>query len=319
MAALLRDKSVADKPAAVRALAEKYDQSTDLVLAEAQAQLEAGHRDAASKLLENNAQLASSPAILGYLIASARQHAPESVSGLLERAVKLWSARQEQGDAAEQVLVALLRALSAKHAQQHEDEAAVDCLRRAVQIDDENAGLLAEFVLALAKTDVEAAEQYAEKLPSADVAGDDEQLDVDALEEAAYLRVSKFRARREAPEARGPQASQADVEAANATTSAVRTKHKRKRRGPLPQNYDPNRQPDPERWLKKYERSSYAGRRRRRVKDNLAKGSQGAASISQAEAERLDASLRAPPPTEPVQNKKVAAAKKKGKKGGKRR
>lgn len=62
------------------------------------------------------------------------------------------------------------------------------------------------------------------------------------------------------------------------TDSAVEKKRRRKKRkGKLPKNYDPNVQPDPERWLPKYERTGYRKKRDRRAKDVI-KGSQGTAS-----------------------------------------
>lgn len=52
---------------------------------------------------------------------------------------------------------------------------------------------------------------------------------------------------------------------------------KRKRKGKLPKNYDPNAAVDPERWLPKYERSTFRKKRDRRNRDAPMKGSQGAA------------------------------------------
>lgn len=52
-------------------------------------------------------------------------------------------------------------------------------------------------------------------------------------------------------------------------------KKKKKRKPLLPKNYDPSVPPDPERWLPKYERSSYKAKGKR--KQQLLKGPQGAA------------------------------------------
>lgn len=51
----------------------------------------------------------------------------------------------------------------------------------------------------------------------------------------------------------------------------------RKRKGKLPKNCNPDVQPDPERWLPKYERSGFRKKRDRRVKEVM-KGSQGMAT-----------------------------------------
>jgi signal recognition particle subunit SRP72 len=51
---------------------------------------------------------------------------------------------------------------------------------------------------------------------------------------------------------------------------------KRKHKGKLPKNYDPNIQPDMERWLPKHERSGFRKKRDRRNRDIIMKGTQGA-------------------------------------------
>lgn len=53
---------------------------------------------------------------------------------------------------------------------------------------------------------------------------------------------------------------------------------KRKRRGKLPKNHDPNVAPDPERWLPRHERSGFRKKRDRRNRDTAMKGTQGAAT-----------------------------------------
>lgn len=53
---------------------------------------------------------------------------------------------------------------------------------------------------------------------------------------------------------------------------------KRKRKGKLPKNYDPNVPPDPERWLPRHERSGFRKKRDRRNRDAAMKGTQGAAT-----------------------------------------
>lgn len=61
-------------------------------------------------------------------------------------------------------------------------------------------------------------------------------------------------------------------------------KHKRKRKVILPKNYDPNVQPDPERWLPKAERSGYKKKVNKKYKDDdVGRGTQGAANDEMAE------------------------------------
>lgn len=51
-------------------------------------------------------------------------------------------------------------------------------------------------------------------------------------------------------------------------------KKKKKRKKILPKNYDPNVDPDPERWLPSYQRSTYKKKKDKRLQ-NIGKGTQG--------------------------------------------
>lgn len=59
----------------------------------------------------------------------------------------------------------------------------------------------------------------------------------------------------------------------------MKKRRKKKRKLRLPKTYDPNVQPDPERWLPKYERSTF--KRKKKAKDrDIGRGTQGAAASS---------------------------------------
>ena len=57
------------------------------------------------------------------------------------------------------------------------------------------------------------------------------------------------------------------------TPKAPEKKRKNRKKKILPKHYNPNEQPDPERWLPKYERSNY---RKKKDKKGVGKGTQGA-------------------------------------------
>uniref|UniRef100_A0A7E4VN07 Signal recognition particle subunit SRP72 n=1 Tax=Panagrellus redivivus TaxID=6233 RepID=A0A7E4VN07_PANRE len=82
-------------------------------------------------------------------------------------------------------------------------------------------------------------------------------------------------------------------------------KRNRKRKIILPKNYDPNVQPDPERWIPKQERAAYKKRLNKKFKDqHIGRGTQGAASG--AASDRIDysknspATHKSPQPTSPA-------------------
>ena len=79
--------------------------------------------------------------------------------------------------------------------------------------------------------------------------------------------------RRQAP-------ADAPVSLESPTTGLVLKKRKRKKKVRLPKNYDPTIPPDPERWLPRKERSYYRGRRRDKRKEQVGRGTQGAAAAA---------------------------------------
>ncbi|KAJ3145787.1 hypothetical protein HK101_002402, partial [Irineochytrium annulatum] len=115
---------------------------------------------------------------------------------------------------------------------------------------------IAGLVLAYADRDLAAADQYRSHLPDLDqLIGRSGGVDVDALE-AMTMPAQNAAKKREAPEE---------------SVTAKKTSSKRKRK-PL-KNFDPAVQPDPERWLPKYERSSY---KKKQKKGEVSRGPQGA-------------------------------------------
>lgn len=56
----------------------------------------------------------------------------------------------------------------------------------------------------------------------------------------------------------------------------------KKKKAKIPANFDPDRQPDPERWLSKYERSGYRPKKTRKGRVDVGKGTQGADSTASA-------------------------------------
>jgi signal recognition particle subunit SRP72 len=66
-----------------------------------------------------------------------------------------------------------------------------------------------------------------------------------------------------------------------APAAAAKGRHKRKRKLKLPKNFDKNAVPDPERWLPKWERSTYKKRKDKRQREKeIGRGTQGAVDPS---------------------------------------
>lgn len=185
-------------------------------------------------------------------------------------------------------------------------EAAVD-YEELVREDPTDAQAVAGLVAAYVEIDPAKAEQYGNALPSIAL----DHLDVQSLERSV------------------PGVKRGYVRKAPGQTPQVKTKSKKKRKPLVPKNYDPNNTPDPERWLPKYERSSY------RVKGKNKKaasrgpqgsyvagggiGSTGSAKIAGKQVEDAEQTSPPPEPAKPKASGSKAANKKKGgKKKGKK-
>lgn len=99
-----------------------------------------------------------------------------------------------------------------------------------------------------------------------------------------------------------------------ANIEKVKKRVQRKRKPKLPKNYDPNKTPDPERWLPKYERTSKKNISKKLREKNIGKGSQGVSTGENMDYSNRPANLTNPPqsPSQgPRQQQKSNAAKKK--------
>merc|ERR1711971_156157 len=139
------------------------------------------------------------------------------------------------------------------------------------KIDGSDTEALCGLVQALASSDPERAEQYAQRLkvPSYD------HLDPEELEKAAIPKIDKSLKKAKETEKEAMEETTAEGEESKEVKQKAKRKRKRKIR--YPKNFDPENPgppPDPERWLPKRERSEFKKRMRKRDKA-LQRGPQG--------------------------------------------
>ncbi len=107
---------------------------------------------------------------------------------------------------------------------------------------------LAQLVLAYAKFDLTKALEASKKLPEFAAA----EVDVNSLEEGAFLGAKK------AKPASGALASpKPKTPGQKEEETLLLKKRKKKRKKRFPKNYNPDVDPDPERWLPRRERTGY--------------------------------------------------------------
>ncbi|XP_017892588.1 signal recognition particle subunit SRP72 [Ceratina calcarata] len=146
-----------------------------------------------------------------------------------------------------------------------EIKVAADILQEMVDASPSNTKTLAQLVVAYVQFCPEKAQLLSKRLPPLHDLS--ETTDVDALESSNWVIGTKVIKKKVEPSPGKP-----------IVDGTEKKRKKRKRKGKLPKNYDPNIPPDPERWLPRHERSGFRKKRDRRNRDTAMKGTQGAAA-----------------------------------------
>lgn len=155
------------------------------------------------------------------------------------------------------------------HLRGGEAEIAASSLEQLLKVNPTDEKTLAQLVIAYAKYDPAKAQEASKKLPALDSITNI--AEIDALEATNWMMNTKA--------AKKTTTTKADQSPSTPGTDSqrVRKRRARKRKGKLPKNCNTDVQPDPERWLPKYERTGYRKKRDKRSKD-IIKGSQGMSS-----------------------------------------
>ena len=225
-------------------------------------------------------------ALVTLHLANGDRHA---VAVLLKDAVS-WSKCNKRKDG----MSVVWRKAAEFHLKGNEPSVAAQSLEELIKIDPEDRQTLAQLVLAYAKFDLKKALASSKKLPRFN--NDYSSVDVDALETSTFLG-AKHATRSAATVSGGkattpgqnkimsPKAPKANALGEN---SAMKKKKKRKNRH-LPKNFNPDVDPDPERWLPRRERTGYRKPKRDRRKGaEKFTGAQGTAGGGQGHSETLD-------------------------------
>lgn len=157
------------------------------------------------------------------------------------------------------------------HLRGGEAETAAKSLEELLKINPNDVKVLAQLVIAYAQFNAKKAQEISKRLPALETLTTASE--IDALEAANWvmsIKAAKKSASAKAEQSPGTPGSDLQKK---------KTKSHRKRKGKLPNNYNADVAPDPERWLPRYERSGYRKKRDRRAKDVI-KGSQGVSNAA---------------------------------------
>ncbi|XP_033102958.1 signal recognition particle subunit SRP72-like [Anneissia japonica] len=234
------------------------DCSSRVKLTSAQLLLMQGHMNQACETLKGLGNDRHRPGIVSLLVSLYTNiEERDTAIEILDEAVEWYqSQRGSQNE-----LNTLLRANTAFKIKNGCSESAIRMLEDLRKTNPGDMQTLAELITAYSKVDPKMAQKLSCDLPPVEALS----VDVDALESMPYLRKGLR------------QDVQEKKETKEEEIAAKKKKRKRKRK--LPKNYDPQVNPDPERWLPKHERSQYKFKSKNRQKQNVGKGTQGAAAV----------------------------------------
>lgn len=220
-------------------------------------------RQEAINILENlNERDRSLPGIVSALVTlHMADNNREKASAALKNAVNYYKKNKEATDN----LGELWRQAADFYLRGGEIKVAADILQEMVDNSPSDTKTLAQLVVAYVQFSPAKAQLLSKRLPPLHDLS--ETTDVDALESSNWVIGTKVVKKKIEP---SPGKPVVDV--------LEKKRKKRKRKGKLPKNYDPNVPLDPERWLPRHERSGFRKKRDRRNRDTAMKGTQGTAA-----------------------------------------
>ncbi|XP_028391158.1 signal recognition particle subunit SRP72-like [Dendronephthya gigantea] len=244
--------------------------SMQVSLAIVQLHLILGNSLEACKRLRSIETVKHRPAVVALLV-NLYTHAGDidAAVQVLDDAVAYAKTNKTVGDQEE--LVRLLRENVAYKLKRGKTKEAVAVLEYLHDLDPDDLKTIAHLVAAYSQIDPKKSEQYSMKLPPLE--GDE--VDVNALEVSLGTRYTRKTAKlisdgmKEKPKTEEKQ----DV---------VVKRRRKKKPGKLPKNYNPEVDPDPERWLPRRERSYFKGKRQKKATGAIGKGTQGATASQES-------------------------------------
>lgn len=156
------------------------------------------------------------------------------------------------------------------HLRGGEVEVAASSLEELLKSNPQDMKILAQLVIAYAQYNPAKAQEVSKRLPALDKLTNASE--IDSLEATNWMMSTKAVKKTASKIDASPGAS-----GGSDLAQKQLKKRQRKRKGALPKNYNIEVQPDPERWLPKYERAGFRRKRDRRTKE-IIKGSQGMAT-----------------------------------------
>ncbi|PRD29049.1 UNVERIFIED_CONTAM: Signal recognition particle subunit SRP72 [Trichonephila clavipes] len=238
------------------------DQSLVLSFTLAQLLLTQGHVNQACNTLRSIGDASYSLGVVSALVTLyLSMEDKDSAANVLQSAIK-WYRKNKSKNFALSTLIQETAKIELKNGHPQEAAKLLEELRK------ENPGdlkTIAQLISAYSQFNPDKAKDVSKQLPP--VTEIAKNVDVDTLESTSWTMGAKYI--KKGGKSEPPSGKQ------DSGDGLIQKKKKRHKKGKLPKNYDPNVDPNPERWLPKWERSTYKKKKDKRG-PAVGKGTQGA-------------------------------------------
>lgn len=292
-----REKQVQKAVDVLKEFASTHPEQSDaLSFTLVQLLLTQGHVNEACDTLRSMGDVSYKPGVISALVTLYLSlEDKETASSVLQEAIAFYRKCKPQDPA----LGALYQESAKIHLRNNQPKEASKLLEDLRSANPNDPKTLAQLISAYSQFDRKRAKEISKELPPlSDIT---EKVDVDNLESTSWTMGAKY-VKKSTKTEPSPAAKQ---EAVN--TLLQKKKKKKKKKGVLPKNYDPNVDPDPERWLPKRERSTFKKRKDKRG-TAIGKGTQGAVAGSEEVSKTSPRPGGVPTPSPASAGAAVAAA-----------
>merc|ERR1712226_173731 len=248
-------------------------ESNDLGLTLAQLYMTKGKYEKALDVLKGLKSICYTPAIVSLCISLFNVLGKEvEAMTYLDEAIKY--GQQNPGIVKKEHVIAFMKESSNLKLAGGDVESAVKMLEVLRNEDPSEIMTVAKIVAAYSKIDLKKAQEYSVHLPPLAKVTDKE-IDLNMLEMTDMIGSFRF----------SKKTLKQSLEEGDSKEEVIRKKKSRKRKkGKLPKNYNPDIDPDPERWLPRWERSTFKHKKAKRGTNAVGKGTQGSVPTDQPQS-----------------------------------
>jgi len=269
----LKDKHVDQAVEHLEGILASGVQSNDLALTLTQLYMSKGKYEKAIEVLRSLESICYTPAVVSLCISLYNVVGKEGEAvAYLDKAIQYG---QENPDKVkkEHVITFMKESSNLKLAS-GDVESAVKTLEVLRNEDPSEIMTVAKIVAAYSKIDLKKAQQYSVHLPPLTSAMSQKEIDINTLEMTDMIGSFRF----------SKKTLKQSLEEGESKEEVIKKKKTRKRKkGKLPKNYNCEVDPDPERWLPRYERSTFKHKKAKRGVSTVGKGTQGSTPALEAQ------------------------------------